>query len=466
PDLARRVTAGGAALPSPFAELAAAAAYVHGLDDQTPDVPAAGPPEALAAVRMVRAAAALERGLDDDAAAELTQAVDAVRTRSPVFAAQLAAQRAELLRAEPQQAVLALKDALQLAEASKLPGQRSGLYVQLGLLLHDLAEGRRGLLLEAVKAYQEALQEGLANYPRSETFALVQNHLGLAYLRDYGDAVERAVLTKVEGPDHTFKLPSTVQRHLEHVHRLAAEDPTAARATPDVLGAVEGLLTRLQAEPQVVEVDGEEVAIGALDLEIALSRALASSQTIAEIPAELRRLEDGDWRRLAEATLDHRRVGIFAMALMMDCASGASPERRRQLRAEAEDPRFLLGDAILAPFYPEACAGAGRPDLGDAFRGPLEVKAPVLFISGTLDVRTPPGNVEELLPGFPNARHLVIENAGHESRELMSPELRDLLQAFLRGESVDSMTITLPEPIFRSVEDLDAEDEEDEEDEG
>ncbi|MEM8997483.1 MAG: hypothetical protein AAGF23_22045, partial [Acidobacteriota bacterium] len=181
PALARRLTEGGA-LPSPFAELAAAAAYVHGLDDRPPDVPVAGPPEALAAVRMVRAAAALERGLDDEAAAELERAGDAVRTRSPVFAAQLAAQRAELLRAEPQRAVIELENALRLAKTSKLPGQRSGLYVQLGLLLHDLADGRRGLLLEAVKAYQGALQEGLANYPRSETFALVQNHLGLAYL--------------------------------------------------------------------------------------------------------------------------------------------------------------------------------------------------------------------------------------------------------------------------------------------
>ncbi|MEO1085376.1 MAG: alpha/beta hydrolase, partial [Acidobacteriota bacterium] len=242
--------------------------------------------------------------------------------------------------------------------------------------------------------------------------------------------------------------------HLEKVHGLAAGDPTAARATPDVLGAVERLLGRLEAEPVTVEVDGQRVAIGALDLKIALSRALSSSRTIADIPAELRRLEDGDWRRLAEEALDHRQVGIYAMALMMDCSSGATPERWRRIGREARDPRNLLGDAILAPFYPEACDGAGRLRLGDDFRGPLESDVPVLFISGTLDVRTPPGNVEELLPGFPNARHLVIENAGHESRELMSPELRDLLQAYLRGEAVESMTITLPEPIFRSVEDL------------
>lgn len=280
------------------------------------------------------------------------------------------------------------------------------------------------------------------------------SHLGLAYIRRFGDTVERAVISKVEGPNHTFKLPSTVQRHLEHLHALASGDPSAAGTTQDVLGTVSHLLAQLEAKPVQVEHDGQTVAVGALDLQIALSRALASSQTVADIPAQLKRLLNGDWSELAVQALDHRQVGIFAMALMMDCASGASPDRWRQLKRESRDPSNLLGDAILAPFYPEACAGAGHPDVGDDFRGPLQSNVPVLFVSGTLDVRTPPSNVEELLPGFPNASHVVAENAGHESRELMSPEFRDLLQAYWRGEEVESVTITLPQPIFRSVEDL------------
>ncbi|MEM9554055.1 MAG: hypothetical protein AAGC60_07335 [Acidobacteriota bacterium] len=186
PELARSLTAPHA-LPSPLAELAAAAAFVHGLHDTAPDLPDRGIPdnnfpEATAVVAMIRAAAELETGRTEGALAELGHALDAVRTRSPVFAAQLAAQRADLLRAEPQAAVLELRAALELARGSTLPGQRSALHLQLGLLLHDLAEGRRGLLLEAVKAYQNALQEGLADHPTSESFALVQNHLGLAYL--------------------------------------------------------------------------------------------------------------------------------------------------------------------------------------------------------------------------------------------------------------------------------------------
>ncbi|MEO1085978.1 MAG: hypothetical protein AAFY88_17200, partial [Acidobacteriota bacterium] len=126
PELGRRLTADGALLPAPFAELAAAAAYIHGLRDQPPEVPADSPPEALAAVRMVRAASALEGGRDDDARTELGQAFDAVRTRSPVFAAQLAAQRAELLRDQPQRAVIELQSALKLAGELGALGQLQG----------------------------------------------------------------------------------------------------------------------------------------------------------------------------------------------------------------------------------------------------------------------------------------------------------------------------------------------------
>ncbi|HJZ80103.1 MAG TPA: alpha/beta hydrolase [Pyrinomonadaceae bacterium] len=38
---------------------------------------------------------------------------------------------------------------------------------------------------------------------------------------------------------------------------------------------------------------------------------------------------------------------------------------------------------------------------------------PALFISGTLDARTPISNAEEYRKGFPNSTHIVIENAVH-----------------------------------------------------
>ncbi|MGY1424807.1 alpha/beta hydrolase [Lysobacter sp. A289] len=53
-------------------------------------------------------------------------------------------------------------------------------------------------------------------------------------------------------------------------------------------------------------------------------------------------------------------------------------------------------------------------DLGEAFRAPLQSDVPALFISGTLDGRTPPGNAKALMPGFSDAAHLLVHGASHD----------------------------------------------------
>ena len=138
------------------------------------------------------------------------------------------------------------------------------------------------------------------------------------------------------------------------------------------------------------------------------------------------------------------------MALMMDCASGASAARLARLARERADPANLLSDAVNVP-YPDACAAAGSPDLGDAYRAPFRCDVPVLFVSGELDARTPPENVELLAPGFPRHVHVRLTNAGHESLELLSPDYRALLLDFLHGKPVESRTIELPPARFRAL---------------
>jgi tetratricopeptide (TPR) repeat protein len=56
------------------------------------------------------------------------------------------------------------------------------LSLQLGIALQDLAKGNRAVLLEAVKAYQDALRFGITIEAHPESFALLQNNLALAYL--------------------------------------------------------------------------------------------------------------------------------------------------------------------------------------------------------------------------------------------------------------------------------------------
>lgn len=282
------------------------------------------------------------------------------------------------------------------------------------------------------------------------------SHLALAYLRRHSEHVNRAVLRNVEGPDDTWKLPSTVQRHLERLNREAADDPAVRTAVPDLLASIRQLLDTLERNPvHATAFAGTEretgIVLGPYDLQIELARALGSARTLATIPSAVYRMSTGDWNGLADAACEERQLRVPLLALLMDCASGATLSRRQRIETESRDDANLLGDAILAPLFPSLCRACRHRDLGDDYRLSFGCDVPTLFVSGTLDVRTPPANVEAILPGFTQGSHIVVENAGHDSRELMSQEYRQLLQAFLRGEDVPSCRLTLPRIQFEPV---------------
>ncbi|MBD3160524.1 MAG: alpha/beta fold hydrolase, partial [Candidatus Eisenbacteria bacterium] len=335
-----------------------------------------------------------------------------------------------------------------LAAFRKAAGRRVRVWTERGVDVAAYNTSESADDLEAVRAALGA--ERIVTFGSS-----YGSHLGLAHLRRHPEHVARSVLSRVEGPNHTWKLPSTVQRCLERVHAMAGADPAVVRHVPDLLAAVDALLVRLEAEPVVAEPEREEetrIVLGPHDLRSALSRWLATTEGISGIPAAIHRFGNGDWTRLARFAREERRVWVDAMPLLMDCASGGTAERRARIERERRDPATLLSDALMAPFYPEACAACPEADLGEAFRRGFSCDVPVLFVSGVLDPRTPPENVEEIRAGFPNSAHLRVENAGHEARELMSEEFRDLMQSFLRGEEVRSCTIRLPPVQFEPIE--------------
>ncbi len=74
-----------------------------------------------------------------------------------------------------------LRAALSELDAVELSDLKAELYMTLGMVYHEMAKGRRGALMEAVKCYQEALQfYNKTTHP--EIYALLQNNLALAYL--------------------------------------------------------------------------------------------------------------------------------------------------------------------------------------------------------------------------------------------------------------------------------------------
>ena len=128
------------------------------------------------------------------------------------------------------------------------------------------------------------------------------------------------------------------------------------------------------------------------------------------------------------------------MSFMTDCASGQTAARRARIENEAKGT--LLEDLFNFPF-PDICDEWKAPDLGDAFRAPVRSDVPVLFISGTLDARTPISNAEEYRTGFSNSTHMIIEGAVHsDPLFLSSPQIKDGMIEFLKGQPVTVTKIT------------------------
>lgn len=305
----------------------------------------------------------------------------------------------------------------------------------------------------------EALRQALAVEKLSLLGFSYGTHLALSAVRRHGDRLANVVLVGVEGPNHTYKLPSTADVQFAKLSLLARADPKIAADIPDLEQLLDRVLERLRSEPVTVPVrdpgSGEtiDIPIGADGLLTILRRDLGDASDLPVFPRLLHSIDRGDLRLLEWFVRKRFRFGASAMSAIMDAASGATAERLARIRAEAADSRF--GDVGNFPF-PEIAAIWSAPDLGDAYRAPLVSSVRTLFLSGTLDYNTPPFQAEEVRWGFPNSSHIVVENAGHE-QILTHPSVRQAIVDFLRGESVDDVTAAWPPLRFVPLEGRDSE---------
>jgi pimeloyl-ACP methyl ester carboxylesterase len=273
-------------------------------------------------------------------------------------------------------------------------------------------------------------------------------HLAFATMRRHPNSIHRAILAGTEGPDHTYKLPSNIQKHLEDLAAVIKADPKIGKDIPDFLGLMKSVFERLDAQPQTVEITDPQtklkvkVIVNKFVMQYIVANNIGTTET-AGFPALFYRASKGDFTNAAQFWLEQSRSGIgSAMSYMMDCASGQTAARRELIAREAKGT--LLEDIFNFPF-PDVCTVWNAPDLGDEFRAPLQSDVPVLFISGTLDARTPVSNAEEYRKGFPNSTHMIIEGAVHsDPLFLSSPKIKEGMMEFLRGQSVTITKIQGP----------------------
>ena len=274
-------------------------------------------------------------------------------------------------------------------------------------------------------------------------------HLACSMVKRHPDSVDRMILAGTEGPDHSYKLPSNIQTNLERLAALVAEDPVYRDKMPDMLATLRVLLEDLEANPRTVSVvPGLDIVVGKWDLQNSLAGGMGSRTAMSRMPAQIYAMSHGEFFDLARDAYGRRMAahGRLAMSLAMDCASYATAARLERIEREAGET--LLGATIDFP-YPGWCDVEGMPRLGDDFRTNPRSDVPVLFVSGTLDGRTPVGNAKEIAKGFPNSHHLIVERASHGGDLFTSsPVILETVHAFVRGEPVADRHVEGPEWTF------------------
>lgn len=184
-------------LPAEMIPLLEAAGFAHGLSETRP-APGDLDGELRALVLLTAASWHLEHEQPEDALDLLEEALDHARPFSPLLAAQILHQMAAVeSETSVSKAVTHYREAIRLAADSGHLPLRAELWLNLGSALQRDANGRRELLLEAAKAYQEALHCGLSLDHHPEMYALAQLNLALAYLmmpsRDTTDSLRMGI---------------------------------------------------------------------------------------------------------------------------------------------------------------------------------------------------------------------------------------------------------------------------------
>lgn len=278
-------------------------------------------------------------------------------------------------------------------------------------------------------------------------------HLALAALKDHGEHIDRVILAGLEGLDQTLKLPVDQEHLLAEIARRARRDKAVHAVLPDLLASIQQISDRLRKESVTVPFihpisgDGVTVSLGVFDFQQAMAGMLRGPETFRFMPDMLARMETGDFVSLAaSAVMGNTGTPGSMMSLVMDCVSGASPERRALIAQQAKTS--LLADAINFPL-PSICQAVPVAPADSDFRRSPRSTVPALLISGTLDGRTPPHNANDLLPGLSKAHHLVVDGAGHsDPLFLSSPRILETMERFLAGQPLALERLEVEVPSF------------------
>ncbi len=261
----------------------------------------------------------------------------------------------------------------------------------------------------------------------------------LEYMRQFPQAVRRAVLDGVAPPDMVLPAAASIdnQHALDAVFAACAAEPDCHARHPRLQADWRALLARLPVQASVLHpVTGAAETLGITrDLVLSLVRGpLYAPGLAAGLPQAIADAAAGRFDPLLglSAALAPRRGGQLAegMHFSVVCSEDVQPN-------SSVGSKFEVGtdfDNVFASAYSRICADWPRGALPPGFRSMPPATAATLLLSGGADPVTPPrhgARVAQALGAL--ARHVVVPQAGHGLLALAC--LRDVVYRFIDAET-------------------------------
>jgi pimeloyl-ACP methyl ester carboxylesterase len=277
----------------------------------------------------------------------------------------------------------------------------------------DLRHYTTMIAMQDVDAVREAL-----GYPRINIIgASYGTRAVLEYQRAFPQRVRRAVMDGVAPPD--MVLPSTVSADsyaaLDAVFKACEADAACKGRYPNLRGTWQALLAGLPKTVSLAHPNTgkfEPVTITRDTVAGALRTPLYVPSLASAVPEAITQAAAGDFgpmlgisNALASGVTGEMSMG---MHLSVVCA-----EDYPRMATTLEKPNAEMGDQF-ASLYLKICPTWPRNPVPEAFYAIPETKHPVLMLSGGSDPVTPPRHAERTAKALgPNAKHIVVQNAGH-----------------------------------------------------
>lgn len=281
------------------------------------------------------------------------------------------------------------------------------------------------------------------------------SHLGLHMLRKYPQSIDRALFYGIEGPDHTWDVPSY---KLQALKRIAEALDTTSYCQEKLgkiglINALSSVIDSLKNEPFKIQLKSDGKVLDIIVTQMVVQMMASYQAQKRDRPIQwadfIIDMYHGNYVLPGSAAISIHSVSApNAMSNAMDYASGISQQRYELIKSDPA--QSILGDINL-PYRLDKKAW-GISELGPDFQEPVQSDLPILLVHGTWDISTPIENARETIKHLPNGHLIEVVDGTHGSLyELYEywPEAYLKIGSFLEGKKMDfPAQFKLPAPYY------------------